>query len=326
MRAFVVLGWILAVAATGAASYLYLDMQALRAEIAAAGPASPTPEPLATPDDLTKLQETVAMLEAKLARYEEQADAPEEVAEAAAPQIDPAALLQGMLAQTGDEAKPEAKGMLGAVSKMFEGERGERMLASVAKSQVGMMYGDFIEGLGLDDAGKQAVRDIITDHIASAASMGLKAASENDFEALASQKEAADNALRDELAQVLSPTELAQFDTYQETLGPRMMAQGIEMQMQYMAPEVTAENRELLASMAYEAALASPAMAPGNPAATNPAEAMQEQAAIYDRMLQQAAEVMEPAQYAAAETFLRQQQEMMESIAESFGPEESPGE
>ena len=329
MRAFTVLGWMVAVAAVGAAVYFYLDNQALRETMAATAPALPAPEPAATPDELASLQETVDSLEAKLAAYEKEAqEEPEPVAETESPTpaIDPAALLQGMLARTEGDSKPATEGMFGAVSKMFEGEQGERMLASVAKQQVGMMYGDFLGGLDMSDEQKQAVRDILSKHMTAAASLGMKAMSENDLDALKDQGETAENAMRDELASVLSPAELDAFDAYQETLGARSMAQAVEMQMQFMAPDVTAENRTLLSDIVYEEALASPALADTTPGATAPGDMMQQQAAVYDRVLERASQTMEPEQYAAAEAFIHQQQEMMQSFASAFGMQEASNE
>jgi hypothetical protein len=67
---------------------------------------------------------------------------------------------------------------------------------------------------------------------------------------------ALDQSLRDQLAQVLSPRELNDWDQYEATREERMIAKSLEMQLNMMAGSMSSEGRDLARDVLAEETIA----------------------------------------------------------------------
>lgn len=332
-------GWLLGMVALAASILLYAELQNVRQQLAnestrlerqkqarGAGMSS----------KLDKAKARIAELEEELGALRTAKDeAPNKEAEQAAEvAVDPSVLLQGMLAGAEKGATPaneeDASEPGNTFGKMLEGEHGERMLDASSDMQINMSYRDFFAGLALDPEREEAVREVLRRFMRKTARTGMRAmGGGGDMDALSEEMAVAEEAMRAELAEILTPEELAYFDEYQATLPARQMAMGMEMQLNMMAPDLTAENRQLMVDLMVEEMLAQQPEQAGNAFSMMPQDAMEMQHQAYTRLLERAAQYMESDQYAIAEGFIQQQQEttsvFMEAVQQQQGEKESGG-
>jgi hypothetical protein len=118
---------------------------------------------------------------------------------------------------------------------------------------------------------------------------------------------AADPELRADLAEVLTPQQLQEYDAYQEGLEGRVVRKGLDMQVGMMTSGLSPENREQMVDILAEEMMASGVTAgPRAGGADAQAAAMQR---ARDRLLV----VMEPEQFERADRFFTQLDQMLET-------------
>lgn len=224
-------------------------------------------------------------------------------------------LLKNLLANK----EPDATGV-GAFARMFEGPQGEHMAELSAKMTVNMQYGDLFRDLNLPNEAETQCREILQRHLTRLMKAGLSALKGGqDFDKLGGDYKEVQAEMLQELSQVLSKEELAQFEEYQEGLPQRMLEQSYDMQLRMLGGELTDENRNLVKQILVEelAGLQPNPMAPPDPEALRSLSASHKEA--FARALERLSPELASDQYAVAERFIKQQQDMMDAMSGMFG-------
>jgi len=331
--------WVVLVAAAAACFWVAGNtsgIRSLRAELAEVNEQVQTlntkfTQATSARDDLASksdLDTEVAMLREEIAGLED------EVASGAASDelvdegvIDMNEMVGAMMDATGDgEEGDEGAGMGAMLSKMFEGESGKKLAEYGARVSVDMQYGDFFGELELEAEIEQEVRDIIIAHLTEQMTKGFeKAANREDgrFDPTAMEDMDGEGteALRAELADVLSPSQLSVWDEYEATNEERMLTKQYDMQLGMLAPGLTPENRELATDIlvdemlvAKEAREQNPDPEPGGIQATFDRK-RQATANARDRLTQ----YLDDSQMKHFDRYIEQQAAQFEVAAQMFG-------
>lgn len=239
---------------------------------------------------------------------------------AEAPAFDPSQLLQAMLApKPGDEATADTsdapaeagfgpKDALGMAGKLMENEAFSNQIVDM---QVDMMYGKFLKEAGLSPEASEAVRAAIGESVGATVkdSMALMSSGDLDgLDAMNKNEDARKAALREALAQNLTPEQLAAFDAYEEELPRRMLEQSYDMQLGMMAGSLDDESRVLVRDALVDQMLALEDEDPSSSDTLSRTTAGMEQA------LAQLETVLPPDQFEAAQRFIDQQISMIRSF------------
>ena len=328
-RMFACAGWVAAVAATAAAVWFALDGQrktadmhrvdneiaALRADLKKARTAM---------DELTAKSEA-AEAAAKAAKTDAPktpggaADSPglfdaamgmlkDSSAAGAGKKVDVAGLMKGLMKANGPESP-------GGIAAMFEGPQGEQMMDMSAKFATSMQYDPFVNGLQIPAEQKQQVRDILTKFNSEIVRKSVGALQgKGDFAENSADANALKEQMRAELKTVLGADGLDQFDAYQTEMPERMLNQSMDMQLGLFAGGLTPENKTMVRDVLVQELL------PGQHDPTMPktpdqvGSASETQRAAFDRALQRLQPDLPPDQYAEVESFVRQQQDIMDMV------------
>lgn len=224
------------------------------------------------------------------------------------------------LAAFGKLLDPEEGGEAGEamIKEMMETvgtEMAGSFLEPMLEMQLDTQYAALFDELGLTPEVEASVRDVYSRHMreASKAAMGLFTG-ETDMGSLAEMTATTNEQVRAELAEYLTPEQLAQVDAYETELPRQMARQSYEMQMNMMAPGLSAEVRELTATiLAEETVPLEQGYVPDMENYT------QEQSEGFDRALARLANELDEREYARVERFLEQQQRMNDWSANLFG-------
>jgi len=131
-----------------------------------------------------------------------------------------------------------------SVRQMIEESQGGRY-EQMARMQVDMQYGDFLNSLSGGSRKRQRVEDAIVDVISERAEKSSQAitggVSAAELEAIASYAY-----LRGQLAPLLSDSELQQLDAQQGAMAEQQLRRNYTEQMARVAPDLSDENRERL--------------------------------------------------------------------------------
>lgn len=189
-------------------------------------------------------------------------------------------------------------------AKMFGGVMTDEMAEQSAKMSAEMQYGDLIGELALDDARSNQVREIITRVLTEQTKSALddtNAAQSNDGDRL-----------RDELAQVLSAEELAEFDQYQAVLPEKMLRQQYAVQLGTYAAQLSEEDRTMMLDVLVEESLGMQTDA--FESREDPAAVFQRQLAVFDNTAVRLADVFNEEQMVPIDRFLDQQRAAVEMV------------
>ncbi len=331
-RMFAWAGWVAAVVATVCAVWFALDGQRRAAEATRIGG-----EVAALREDLKKtraaMDELTAKSEAAEAARAAKTEKPGASEKAATPSFFESAL--GMLKGSSTAAagkkmdvaemmkglmKSDGKGGLGGLAAMFEGPQGEQMMNMSAKFATNMQYDPFVNGLQLAPEDRQQVRDILTKYNSEVMRKSMGALQgKSDFASVSTDTKALKEQMRAELKAVLGTDGMAEFDAYEEEMPERMLNQSMDMQLGLFAGGLTEENRTMVRDVLVEELL------PGQPDPTAPASPDQmgslseTQRAAFERALQRLQPSLPPDQYAEVESFVRQQQDIMDMVTGMMG-------
>ncbi len=185
-------------------------------------------------------------------------------------------------------------------------ENRRAMAAQFSEMRLERRYGAFLAGIGLDldreEEVREALRRVLTD-----------ASSDTEYT----------NWMREELAQVLFPEELAEFDRYQEELPERMLGQSFGDQVDSMAAGLSEETRAILVDVLVEEALiADQSPPPENGTAAYP---LIQRMNVYANAAARFDGVLDETESASMNRFLNQQYAQLETTVEEIERAEAAG-
>ncbi len=228
----------------------------------------------------------------------------------------------GAQAAPAEGEKGEKKDFMQGLSKMFEGEEGKKMLRMQSDMAVKMMYGDLAKELKLSAKDADIVLAMLSERQGMLTTAGMAAMNggEADGKKIGEMKKEQDAKLK----AVLGEDGFKQLESYEGTVGDRMMLQQFDGQFNAAgSPLVGEQKQDLLAVMKAERAKTPPSPlrqnAGGDPSAAMAAmndegavAAFQSgEAAYQDRVLQNAAGVLNPDQINALKSAFEQQEAML---------------
>jgi len=211
---------------------------------------------------------------------------------------------------------------------MFSGEKGEEMAKMSAEMTVNMQYAQFFQDLGLPAESESQVKEILTRNLSEQMIAGIKALQEHAKpEAMAQMRQSADLKLRQELASVLNPEEMASWDEYQATLPERMLRQTYDMQLTQFAPGLSPEAHDLACDVLVDEMMSTAAanQTTGMPSTTDIQAQIQQQRESAIRAHDRLAQELAPDQLALVDRLLDQQISMMEMSMRMFDMSQSGG-
>lgn len=321
MKNFVVVsGWVVAIVLLGFSIFQHQKMTELGARVAEGEHlTNALAEKTAS---LEALERERATLQEKVVSLEKAADAGREQREKGVAEVNPAALLKGLL-NAGKDAAAVDGGPSGSekstnpFAAMFEGEQGKTMMDASLKMAVDMQYGSLFEELGLSPEKEGALREAISNH--------QRAAMEGGMAMMRGEKKAEDLTMPSEedlmasVSEILDAEELEKFNAYQEALPEKMMRQQMEMQVNMFVGGLSEEARATTVDILVENLLpaAEPGQMPGG------ADSMNRMEAGYENALVQLDEALAPEDAARVRRFIEQQQASVRMFSEMMNkPEE----
>ncbi len=232
----------------------------------------------------------------------------------------------------------DAGGMAKGLADMFKGEEGKKMLKMQSEMGARLMYGDFTKKL--DPATADAVMALLAERQGMMASAGIDAMNAADPKAaqakIVEQKAEFDR----KLTGMIGKDKMTELESYERTVGDRMMFGQVESQFSAAGTPLTPEQREgVLALMAQER-LKTPrsALEQGNSDPTEGMRALQDDKVVSDwlkseeelhqRLITQASSILSPDQIGTYAKSLQQMRDMqkfgMEMGKKMFAPKSEP--
>jgi hypothetical protein len=307
---------VLAVALGALVGVLYTETETLRAQLAEQQTINKTLQAKIDADATKALAATLAPAPAKEAAPTEKSA----TAAPAAPAFDPSKLLEAMMAPKKDAGDGQAEtdgaqnpmgDAMGMVSGLMENEA---FSGQVVDMQVEMMYGGFLKDAGLTPEVREAVRAAIGESVGAMFKDSMSFLKDGDLTAMddmAQNEEQRKAALREVLAQNLTPEQLAAYDTYEEELPRRMLEQSFDMQLSMMGGTMDEETRAVVRDTLVETLL--PLQ---EDASLKPSESMSQSTAAMEQALDRLEGLLPPDQYESAARFIQQQVGMMQGFEE----------
>lgn len=264
-KALGIAAWIVAAIAVGAAAFYMQDRHRLTSRIAA------------LESDLAEAKgaiERLAALERRAQAVRGKHAEPQEPPKDAAPAMaeTPAAPAAGQVTASLKPAKPPVKRAAPkavearpaseaparpSLAGQLTGSVGREMVKGSAKMAYKMQYEQFFKKLNLPPEKEEQVREIIMRNLGDMMGDGLSL-----FGAVpaaeAERLHAAEQKLNEELAGVLSPEQLAQWEQYAEHMPDQMLTQLMSMQLEKYTPGVSPESRALVQQIMMEEMTATP--------------------------------------------------------------------
>ena len=284
---------------------------------------------------LSDKEAALSALQAKAA--EQQAKLTDASGEAAKSPSGTASLLQKMMsAVTGggkdEKAADDQQGNpLGALAKMYSGEKGKEMARYSAEMAVNMHYQDLFANLHLPADVEQRLRDVLKENLAEQITTGVEAlGGKASPETLKSTKDDFDARLRAKVAEILSPEEMTAWDEYQATLPKRMLTQGLDMQLNMFAPGLAPETRTRARDVLVEELLQTQAgqQGMGIPANTDFQSQLTAQQEAFGRARERLAQELDETALTEVDRLITQMQQMIEMSTRMMGnvqpPEDKP--
>lgn len=246
----------------------------------------------------------------------------------------PAAAIPSVVEKPADDPA----GMVKGLADMFKGEEGKKMLKMQSEMGARMMYGDFTKKL--DPATADAVMALLAERQGMMASAGIEAMSANDPKAaqakIAEQKAEFDK----KLTGMIGKDKMTDLESYERTVGDRMMFGQVESQFSAAGTPLTSDQREgVLALMAQER-MKTPrsALEQGNSDPTEGMRALQDEKVVsawlkseeelHQRLVTKASSILSPDQLNTYTKSLQQMRDMqkfgMEMGKQMFAPKSEP--
>ncbi len=237
-----------------------------------------------------------------------------------------------------EKSATDAGGMAKGLADMFKGDEGKKMLKMQSEMGARMMYGDFTKKL--DPATADAVMALLAERQGMMASAGIEAMNAADPKAaqakIAEQKAEFDK----KLTGMIGKDKMTELESYERTVGDRMMFGQVESQFSAAGTPLTPDQREgVLALMAQER-MKTPrsALEQGNSDPTEGMRALQDEKVVSDwlkseeelhnRVLTQASGILSPDQIVTYTKSLQQMRDMqkfgMEMGKKMFAPQGEP--
>ncbi len=205
---------------------------------------------------------------------------------------------------------------MAAMAEMFKGERGEQMLDMSMGMMMQQQYGGLWAELKLDPGRRARVEEILSRTLRASARLGMAMFEgsglpdnmEADMQFLLEEQQAA-------LEEVLTPEEMAAFEAYEATKAERMVAQSFDMSLQWQAPGLAPETRNLVRDVLVEETMARTETDPVA-AAADPGAGMQGTIDALTAAESRLQELLPPEEFEEAQRFIASQRAMMESMAD----------
>jgi hypothetical protein len=165
------------------------------------------------------------------------------------------------------------------------------------------------------------VRDILAAHMSAEMERGMAAMEGGKMPSGADTRTAADAArveLRNQVAQVLTPEELAKWDEYQEDLPRHMLEQSVDMQLNMFASSMDDDTRQVIRDTLVEEMLASQEELQATETPLEIGDQFERQSVAYANAREILANTLTEEQYQQADRFLTQQEQMVAASMEMF--------
>ncbi len=228
----------------------------------------------------------------------------------------------------------DAGGMAKGLADMFKGEEGKKMLKMQSEMGARMMYGDFTKKL--DPATADAVMALLAERQGMMASAGIEAMSANDPKAaqakIAEQKAEFDK----KLTGMIGKDKMTDLESYERTVGDRMMFGQVESQFSAAGTPLTPDQREGVLSLMAQERMKTPrsALEQGNSDPTEGMRALQDEKVVsawlkseeelHQRLVTKASSILSPDQLNTYTKSLQQMRDMqkfgMEMGKQMFAP------
>lgn len=198
-----------------------------------------------------------------------------------------------------------------ALNDLFNGENGDAMVKMGADMSVNMLYGQLFNDLQLPANVADQAKDIISIHMASQMKASLKLLSSNEVEKtrIVEEQKNAEKQLRDELASMLTPNELTLYDQYQEQIPRNSLELNYDIQLKMTGASMSPETSDLIKrSMVDEILAVIPDYGKFGSASTlNPQSTIDLQMAAIGHVRERLQDQLDSDQFAMADQFLKQQ-------------------
>lgn len=214
-------------------------------------------------------------------------------------------------------------GIMKSMGKLMASQAGQEFMDEIVQSQVLNQYDDLFKQLHLSPEKEQQVKDIILENARGgvAEAMQMFGGDEGfDFDAMRERQHASESSLRENLAKVLNPAQMAQVDAYNEQLPVKTMSDAYEMDLRMSVPSLSPELLDSAATTIAEETFS----------ATRDA-ALDEQAGLQQAAMERALARLEPQlddeQYQQVQRWMEDQARMSEWAMGMFGnrPESEAG-
>ena len=194
-------------------------------------------------DDSTPLRENVERLTAERDRLKSEQPSPATLAaDSAKPVAAP---------PEANKSEDGAKGMMGGMAKMFQTEEGKKMLRSQTGMVVKMQYSDLARKLKLSPQESELVMNLIADRQVAQAGDGFAVMSggapdEAKMKEISEKTDASRKEYDAKLKAALGDERFDQLQSYERTIGDRMMLGQIEPQFNAAGTPLAAEQKDQL--------------------------------------------------------------------------------
>lgn len=233
---------------------------------------------------------------------------------------------------------PAAEGMAKGLADMFKGEEGKKMLKMQSEMGARMMYGDFTKKL--DPATADAVMALLAERQGMMASAGIDAMNAADPKAaqakIAEQKGEFDK----KLTGMIGKDKMTELESYERTVGDRMMFSQVESQFSAAGTPLTPDQREGVLGFMAQERMNTPRspLEQGNSDPTEGMRALQDdkvvgdwlksEEALHQRVLTKASSILSPDQLSTYTKSLQQMRDMqkfgLEMGKKMFAPKTEP--
>jgi len=215
---------------------------------------------------------------------------------------------------------------------MFTGEQGRKIAEYSARMAMDMQYGDFFAEVELDPEVEQEVRDIIVAHMTDQMTSGIEMATSSedstfDLWGIEDMTDQVSEALRADLAQVLTADQMNVWEEYDARKEERVLTKQYDMELGMFASGLTPENRELATDVLVDEILLAKETRQQDPDEPAGMQAeFERQRQVFANARARLAELIDESQLVHFDRFVEQQETAIEFMGLLMGEGESEGE